>query len=576
MRSGLSSAEALAVTVVTFLAVLIAAAYLLGRVGITIHPAVVLGIAVLAAGVVFRRVRASRLDSDVDATIALIGVVVVVATWSLWMAWPSLLPVASGSDLAHHLLLIDYLEQYWRLPDATLGAQLGEMAHYTPGLHLLAAIGGALTATDGLHAVHPVLTLLVALKAAFVFLIALRLVPTDVPRIPVALIAVVMLFVARTYFAGGFMEDSFLAQVAAECFAVAMWWALMAWDQMPSRRAAILCAIAGVATFLTWPIWIGPVTLVFCAVVVAQQDLSWKQRRRHALAALGPIAVVAATHMAGRVEWFGIAATSGAVVRPSLAVFGWPLVLLGTAGFIVATKRQTRTLPLLIGAILLQAIALLVVASLKGAQAPYMALKMFYLLVYPLAVSSTLAVAAAWQTLRRHSPTRDGTTQLPSARDNVVAWLLLAILVIAVGRTFVAPHAAKPVVSNDLYDAGRWVRANLPVTCVDYIVASEYTAYWLHLVVLRNVRASDRSKNDNTFLPYQTIARWIVGDAPPYAIADLRVLPAELRKTVDVIAEFGTAAVIKTRAPAFCDEQFALRPTVSKLAPVRRNERYRA
>jgi hypothetical protein len=33
------------------------------------------------------------------------------AAWLLWLAWPHLLPISGGSDLTHHLLLVDYIER---------------------------------------------------------------------------------------------------------------------------------------------------------------------------------------------------------------------------------------------------------------------------------------------------------------------------------------------------------------------------------------------------------------------------------------------------------------------------------
>ena len=75
---------------------------------------------------------------------ALAGVVVVLFGWMLQLGWPALLPTGRGSDLTHHLLLTDYIERHWRLVhDPALAAVMGEMAHYTPGSHLLAALAGA-------------------------------------------------------------------------------------------------------------------------------------------------------------------------------------------------------------------------------------------------------------------------------------------------------------------------------------------------------------------------------------------------------------------------------------------------
>ncbi len=61
----------------------------------------------------------------------------------LRVAWPSLVPPGRGPDLTHHLLLVDYIEQHHHLVhDRSLDGAMGEMAHYTPGSHLLAVMAG--------------------------------------------------------------------------------------------------------------------------------------------------------------------------------------------------------------------------------------------------------------------------------------------------------------------------------------------------------------------------------------------------------------------------------------------------
>jgi uncharacterized membrane protein len=83
----------------------------------------------------------------------------------------------------------------------------------------------------------------VALKTGFVFLITVRLLPRQVPRIPFALIAVALLFLPYVYFIGSFTEQSYLAQVLAELFAIAMWWAVVAWDDQPAAGAMVVLPI---------------------------------------------------------------------------------------------------------------------------------------------------------------------------------------------------------------------------------------------------------------------------------------------------------------------------------------------
>src|SRR5262245_57330492 len=252
------------------------AAYAIDRLGFTIAPVFVLVVAVAVAAFAFVSLRAE--PSGAGETLALAAIVAATLAYLLWLARPSLLPLGSGPDLTHHLMLVDYIEHHWRLPhDPALGAVMGEMVHYTPGLHLLAALAGAWTRTDGLHVIHPIVALSVAVKAGFVFCIAMRLVPSG-QRVLFALAAVLLLFAPREYFLRSFSEHSFLAQVVSELFAVAMWWALVVWDAQPSIAASAVFAIAGAGAFLTWPVWIGPLLLTLAAIVALRRDVPVRDR----------------------------------------------------------------------------------------------------------------------------------------------------------------------------------------------------------------------------------------------------------------------------------------------------------
>src|SRR5262249_60216100 len=120
----------------------------------------------------------------------------------------------------------------------------------------------------------------VALKAGLVYLVALRVlsdvvVPGKTPaaiRTGVAMVAPILLLLPQSYVLDSFLHDTFLAQVASECFAVSMWWAIALWASCHWSGAMALFALGGVATFLTWPIWVGPpmvalgLTLLFASV----------------------------------------------------------------------------------------------------------------------------------------------------------------------------------------------------------------------------------------------------------------------------------------------------------------------
>ncbi len=272
-----------------------------------------------------------------------------------------------------------------------------EMFDYTPGTHLLAVLAGRWTRTDGLHAVFPVIALSVALKAGIVFLIALRCLPPEPrsARVPLALIAPLLLFLPSGYFLGSFIHDSFLAQVFSELFAVVAWWAVVCWDRQPAASAAAIVGVAGVATFLVWPVWLGPIIVTFVAVALLRRDGPRGAHLRQLALALVPIAAIAAVHAAGRLgAASAIAGASGFALIPTPEVTGWVFPIAGVVGTLAAmSDRRARTVPLLLGAIALQAAALVAVARASNAEAPYLALKMFYLAIYPLAVAGAVGAS---------------------------------------------------------------------------------------------------------------------------------------------------------------------------------------
>src|SRR5262252_10782627 len=163
----LVGAETAAASAAIFLAAAIAIAYLVDSVGLRIVPAVVFVAAAAVAAFAFMRLRHIARPDRAAAAIAAV-IVAVTFGWLLWLARPELLPTGSGPDLVHHLSLIAYIEQHWRLVhDPVLGAWLGEMIDYTPGVHLLAALAGAWLHSDGFHVLDGGLAATVAVKVGF-------------------------------------------------------------------------------------------------------------------------------------------------------------------------------------------------------------------------------------------------------------------------------------------------------------------------------------------------------------------------------------------------------------------------
>jgi len=132
-------------------------------------------------------------------------------------------------------------------------------------------------------------------------------------------------------------------------------------------------------------------------------------------------------------------------------------------------------------------------------------------------------------------------------------------MLVAVLAAGVAPSAraaatldARPAVSQPLFLAGTWAREHVPPSCVEYLVGDGYTAYWLHLSVLGNQWMSPRTGDNSTFSQRDAIVRWLTPGGLAYAVADLPALPADVRRDLDIIASFGSAAVAKRRGPSSC------------------------
>jgi hypothetical protein len=512
------------------LALIVISGYLLDAAGGGVAPTTVsLLSAAMTLALLWLCHRSTAADST--DTLAWLGIVVLVLVAIASMGGPSLLLPGRGPDLTHHLLLVDYIDQHRQLVhDRSLDGTMGEMAHYTPGAHLLAVIIGALFGVEGWRAFFPLLALCAALTAGFVYLIARRL---ALP-VPYAICAVLLLFLPAQYFYGAFTHDGFLAQAAATFFAVAAWWALSAWDENATPIRALLFSIFLAATFLTWPVFIGPLLLVFAGALLAPSDppQPWRSRMMAVVIGLAPLVVVAAVHVTGRTGWLAIVRTSGAILQPSFDSLGWLLPLLSLLGIHISIReRRARITIVLLFAILLQGLTLFVMAKTQGADTPYMAFKMVYLAIYPLAVLGAVGVSI----IRR----------VAGNRDTSLAWAVATILVVvAVRPALIAPRAL-PVVDLDLYAAGKWTRAMGGEACVDYLVSDAQTAYWLHLAVLGNPRAAARMEEIDRYDPRAAMGRWIAAEGRVNAIADLRLLPDELRRRVEITKTFGSAAVIR-------------------------------
>lgn len=527
----MSRAEALILALVSALASGAIAPYLLDALGLGIAPTLTALVMLSTAVVTFITVPArSNGTTDLFVVIALASTT---AGWLVWRARPDALPPGSGPDLTHHLLLADYIQRHGTLVhDPNAAAALGEMAQYTPGLHALSAVTAALLRTDAIVTIYPIVVAAVALKFAVVALIVLRLVGDHPARRLWALAAVALLFSVPAYSFGAFVHDSFLAQVAAESFSLTMWWALVAWSAQPRWWPIGVYALCGAATFLTWPVWVGPPIAALVLIAALRRDLAVRQRFTQAAVAIVPAATLAAAHIFSRAAGLGLAGTSGAISLPPLSPIAWCFVLLAIVGLALSAKaKPPQPLLLFAAALTLQTAALWVVAWQRGATTPYMALKMTYLAVYVVTAAAVVALATM-------------------SRSRVwAAAVVTGLLAFAVRESWATPAPA-PVVRRDLWLAGEWTRGHAAPGCVDYLVANEYTAYWLHLAVLGNARSVARSTDQATYDTQASFSRWLTDDGgPPFAIARASLLPAEIRDRFPVVFRSGDAVVLSRPTP---------------------------
>jgi hypothetical protein len=557
----ITRAEAAALSLVAALSCTTIAVYFFDRAGAAFTPARML-VVTIAAGVSCLLALWRGAEADA-AGWTWIAVFASAWGWLLWLARPSLLPLGSGPDLTHHLQLVRFIEQHWTLVhEPPVEWWLGEMVQYTPGSQALIALAGAWTGRDGLHALHPFVAAAVALKWSILLLIVLRLLAghrgaaggrvaaAGVARIALAVAGVLMLGFPLAYAIGAFAQDSFIAQVVAELYVVAMWWTLAAWDERPSLAPAALFAIFGAAAFLTWPVLAGAPMLAAAIVMLVHDGAPLHARVRDAAAALSPIVAVASVYFIGRVGWLSILATGGKVLHPSVSEYTPWFLAASIAGVIPALfLRRARATLVFTAAVLAEAAALFAAARTRGTGTPYMALKMFYLLVYPQAALAALACAAAVDRL---------SVRIMSLTRTPVPALLLAVSVgaasFAHARTVIARPLSEPAITEPLARAADWVAAHGHPGCVEYLVADANTAYWLHLAALGNRRMSARTADASTFELRDALVRWLTPGGLEYAIVERHAIPAGIDRELDVAADFGDAVVARRKGAAACPD----------------------
>jgi hypothetical protein len=247
----------------------------------------------------------------------------------------------------------------------------------------------------------------------------------------------------------------------------------------------------------------------------------------------------------------------GAVLQPSVAALGWPLLVLTVVG-LGGALFNGGVLPVVAFA----AGCLAQMFVLFALDAPYMAFKTLHLFIYPLAVLGAYGLSMVTERVmavlgKAAANTHATVASFSTLTARATAWLPLVIAsVIMIDRV----PSARPssAVDGDALRAGTWARAFLPTGCVDYVVPHWVTAYWLHLDILGNPRMSARTADITEEYEYRSsIGRWIEPGSLPYAVVgDVEALPNEVRSNVRILQQFGRTAVVeRTSGARRCDDR---------------------
>jgi hypothetical protein len=207
---------------------------------------------------------------------------------------------------------------------------------------------------------------------------------------------------------------------------------------------------------------------------------------------------------------------------------------------------------ILTAAIAAQTLALVAVWHLSGADSPYMALKMAHLAIYPMAALGGLALSRAGGAIARLAEPYDHGARLKTRWAEGAAWMAVAGGVAWTATTVAAMPRPAPAITEDTYRAGLWAREHSQTNCIEYLVPQDSTSYWLHLAVLGNPWHPAPGAPVPVYVYRDAVIRWITGTSHPVAIADLSVVPREVREDMDVLARFGRIAVGRRRGAAEC------------------------
>ncbi len=539
-RQPWSPAETLADGMVAAFCLMVLNAFALDLLGVSLTPwpPVIMTVAeaVLILGLIRPRLSRPLLSGQfVGWAVTVVGVWLVFVVPSL----PSFYPPTGGIDAVLHYLETNYIFENRALPHDfyRLSPYLGEMASFPPGAAMFVALVAQLLALPPLVVMHPFAALVRGLAAGYVFLITDRLLPDGRGRALAALAGPLFLFVPATYFVGALVKELYyFGTVLAELLALAILAHVTDFACCARRRSLAYFVLLTLGLALGYTPWLG-IPSISVAIALLVQDRAWWRRAVDMLLVLLPLGCLLAVFLPGRAAaGVDVLQYEGGIVKPSVTVLGWPLLLSGAIGLAVAVRSRRRYwMALVVLAVCLaQLVAFYVAAEVLHLSARYHYFKNVYLLIHPLAILGALGLVAVTR-----SALGQGRTFLAQAATTAI------VLLLAVASLIVGPSVwSGPVLTPDLVNVANWAKTHVERDQIGYRVTHAMAAYWLHCGILGNPRADFRAENWLE-LPRMTLAEWLeAGTWPTYfLVQDMRELPTG---RYEVLYRKGDTALLAT------------------------------
>ncbi|MCX7838218.1 MAG: hypothetical protein N2559_02005 [Anaerolineae bacterium] len=421
-------------------------------------------------------------------------VVVVLGVWAyfIYAALPTLLPPTHSSDAVRV-----YQQVMFTYPKGTL------VSWYPAGGTFVTAMLARWLGIEPLRVLHPVAASFLALSAGAVYGITCALLPPRPLSKIIALVAPALLFVPWSYFAGMInWEQYFFAQAFAQYFTLAALWYTLSYARAPRVAWIVLIGVALLGTVAAYPLFVVlPLALfgvVLCVPLIIARvrhqslDEPPESLRRSPLSVrraaiiLGIfiallLLMIVALQQGGILELIGVEKAlrsevgAGGVTRPSLDTLGGPVFLaLAAIGAWFAWREGAagKTILGLLLVWLAQLVALLVLQPFWQISG-YRVDKTFYILVFPLAILATLALA---QGIARIAARVNW-----SAREyRGVFFATIIVLSVAV-FVFRPPKVYSPLTESEIQVA-QWAKGFFNNTYqIAYLEQDTISAYWLSL-----------------------------------------------------------------------------------------------